>query len=422
MKAQPLIAITAALVTAAATNSHGGAPSTVSITQKSGKVSVSFTGSLERASELSGPWLKSTNAASPIELPPAAAHEFFRVRPEESIFSSRSIVLLTMTGPLQTHFDLAYAGTPDGIFPPHREKSYFDATLQLDALALPVTARVRGNSSLQECSFPKLKFKVSSKVREGTPFSDAREVNIGTHCAEGGRGGIGRLRDERATFREALAYETMELLGFITPRVRRARFEYRDTSSTNQAPSGGWQISRNAVLLESVEVVGERLGGRALEDEEIEALEKPNFDPQLTVDLRLFHALLGNWDYNLTVEGRGLWNTDVLELGRGQLVPVAGDFDLASWVTGTVRLDVPPEYRPDLPDLERQVLYTTSQIRQSISAAAFQAAVERFTSQRAVIENQIATAEVDEEGRTNAMRHVAAFYNALAAVGERSQP
>jgi hypothetical protein len=389
----------------------------ISMVRDGGQVKVNFRGTLQAADAVIGPWIDVPNATSPHQPDTtAAAQRFYRTRTPDSIFSSPTVVALTLTAPFQYYFDLAYAGIPDGIFPPVREKPYFDAGLEMPGFEIPITLRVRGNSSLQECPFPKLKFKVSREERAGTPFFDAREVKIGTHCGEGGRGTIGRLRDQTATFREALAYETMENLGFIGPRVRRAIIDYRDSTPTNVSPQGGWQVIRSAVLLDDIEVVGERLGGRALEDEEVAALTNANFDAQLTTDLQFLHALLGNWDYRLSTNGAGLWNTDVIELPDDSLVPVAGDFDLASWVTGIVRVMAPSDYRPELPDAERQARYEMEQIQQRVSRASFTAAADRFMVKRSAIESQVNTAQVDEPGRTNCLRHVTAFYNAINAV------
>jgi hypothetical protein len=224
------------------------------------------------------------------------------------------------------------------------------------------------------------------------------------------------LRDERATFREALAYESMELMGFLTPRVRRARIDYRDTTPTGEGGTVGWQVSRNAVILDDIEVVAERLGGRALEDEELTVLTNAAFGQQMITELQLFHTLLGNWDYGLSEDGQGLWNTDVVELANKQLVPVAGDFDLSSWVTGKARLSAPHDYRPDLPELDRQARYNIEQIQQSVSAKTFIAASNRFAPKRAAIESLIMAAEVDNPGRTNTLQHVKAFFDALAGI------
>jgi hypothetical protein len=228
------------------------------------------------------------------------------------------------------------------------------------------------------------------------------------------------LRDQTATFREVLAYEVLELMGFIAPRVRRARVEYRDTTPpTQSAETVGWQLTRDALILEDIEVVAERLGGRALAETEIAEVDTGAFDGQLVADLQLFHALIGNWDYSLGWDSRGAWNTEVLELAEGtekRLIPVAGDFDLASWVTGMARRLAPHDYHPELGEIERETRYEIEQIQQRVGPAIFIAARQRFADQRAILESQIVHATVDEEGRANALRHVQAFYDALGAV------
>ncbi|HRI12966.1 MAG TPA: hypothetical protein PLX89_08175 [Verrucomicrobiota bacterium] len=393
----------------------------VEIATAGGTIQIAFGGTLESAPGLDGPWNPEPEVTNPYRPDPASANQrFFRARSSdsESIFSSRSVVNWNVTGPWQTHFDLAFAGTPDGIFPPRREKPYFDGSLTMNGTTISVSWRVRGNSSLQECPFPKLKLKISREAREGTPFFDAREIKVGTHCAEGGRGTIGRLRDERATYREALAYEAMESFGFLTPRVRRARIEFRDTSPMTSPNPGGWVITRNAVILDDPEVIGERLGGRALTDDEIAALQEANFGEQLITELKFFHILLGNWDYTLSLDGRGLWNTDVVQLADGKYVPVAGDFDLSSWVTEKVLSNAPRDYHPELPELDRRARFELSEVRRNVTEKVFNSARGRFEPQRSTIEELVKNAVVDEVGRTNALQHVSAFFGALSKGGE----
>ncbi len=397
------------------TNGLSAGPN-ISILRDGAQVTILFKGTLQSATVITGPWNDIPDATSPFLPASTGLQTFYRTRTPDSIFASKEIVTFTLTAPFQQHFELAFAGLPDGIFPPVREKPYFAGSLHMAGLELPIRLRVRGNSSLQECPFPKLKFKISREERPGTPFFDAREIKLGTHCAEGGRGNIGRLREQIATFREALAYETMDLLGFITPRVRRARIDYHDTTSTNISEMTGWQLSRDALIFDDIEVVGERRGGRALDDEEVAALTDADFGEQLITDLQFLHALLGNWDYGLSIDGTGLWNTDVLELADGKLVPVAGDFDLASWVTGTVRVMAPRDYHPDLPDVDRQALYELDQIQQRVSAASFAAATDRFTAKRSSLESLITIAQIDAPGRTNCLLHVTAFFDALDSV------
>lgn len=390
---------------------------TLAVHRENGQVAIVFDGTLQAADSLAGPWADVPGAASP-HLPEATGpRRFYRSRGPDGIFGSGSIATLSFEGPFQVHFELAHAGVPDGIFPPRREKPYFEGTLETGPWTLPARMRVRGNSSLQECPFPKLKFKVSAADRAGTPFFDAREIKLGTHCSdEGGRGPVGRLREEIATHREGLAYEAMQALGFRSPRVRRARVTFRDTSPVEGRETAGWQVTRQALLLDDIEVVAERLGGRALDDEEIAALSKADFDETVVTGLRFLHALLGNWDYALTLDGRGLWNTEVIRTANGRLEPVAGDFDLASWVTGILRPSFPWDYHPELPELERQARYELEQIQGRASKASFEAATERFRNHESALTTLVEQAEVDEAGRTNALRHLEAFYQALTTV------
>lgn len=388
----------------------------LSITRSDALVNLTFKGTLQSAAGVAGPWRDVPDAVTPYQPPPGFAANFYRARTPDSIFITNTVVAFALSGPFQEHFELAFAGLPDGIFPPVREKPYFDGTLSMPGFEIPVSVRVRGNSSLQECPFPKLKFKISKSERGATPFFDAREVKLGTHCAEGGRGNIGRLREQIAAYREVLAYEAMRELGFIAPRVRRARVDYFDTTSTNVSPMAGWNLSREALILDDIEVVAERLGGRALDDEEIAALTDAHFDEQLITDLQFFHALIGNWDYELSVDGLGLWNTDVIERAGGDLVPVAGDFDLASWVTGVPRFMGPGSYKPGLPDVQREAFYELEQIQSQVSAARFTSAGERFNAGRAAIETLVNSAQLDAAGRTNCLLHIAAFYDALHAM------
>lgn len=409
---------------------------TISIARNGTDVAITFSGRLEATDTLGGTWTEVPTATSPYLEDAAQARRFYRAVATgiSGLFDDTSVVNWVITGPLQQHFELAMAGTPDGIIPPTRPKPYFDGRVKMGAFDLPATLRVRGNSSLQECPFPKLKLKVSKEARAGTPFADAREVKIGTHCAEGGRGNIGRLREQVATYREALAYETMQLLGFTTPRIRRARIEYHDNTPAKPAdpseaaappievdpvdpvPTTGWQLTRLAFIVEDVEVLADRLGGRALDDEEIAALTNAGFPEQLIVELRALHALFGNWDYTLSTTGEELWNTDVIELADGSYVPVAGDFDLSSWVTESVLLSAPHDYLPELPEIDREARYRLQTIQTSTKPAIFAAAAERFVANREKIEAHLAAALVDDTGRTNAQRHITAFYEALAAV------
>lgn len=98
----------------------------------------------------------------------------------------------------------------------------------------------------------------------------------------------------------------------------------------------------------------------------------------------------------------------------GKLIPVAGDFDLASWVTGRVQDSAPHDYHPELGALEREARYRVETIQREVHPPDFVSARTRFVLAQATIEAEVAGALVDPEGREIAVRHVAAFYDALA--------
>jgi hypothetical protein len=105
------------------------------------RVRIVFTGTLQSADAVCGPWNDVANAASPFNEDSVNRQRYYRTREPDSIFLSRSVVAITLTGPFQSHFDLALAGTPDGFIPPRREKPYFEETLKLTGYEIPVTLR-----------------------------------------------------------------------------------------------------------------------------------------------------------------------------------------------------------------------------------------------------------------------------------------
>src|SRR5688572_12848859 len=85
------------------TNTVSGDPA-VAIGREGAQVKITFAGSLEAAATVGGPWHEVTNAASPHVPEPAAGRRFYRTRSPVSIFSSRSVVEFSLSGPLQAHF------------------------------------------------------------------------------------------------------------------------------------------------------------------------------------------------------------------------------------------------------------------------------------------------------------------------------
>ncbi|HIG26419.1 MAG TPA: hypothetical protein EYQ50_00940 [Verrucomicrobiales bacterium] len=95
------------------------------------------------------------------------------------------------------------------------------------------------------------------------------------------------------------------------------------------------------------------------------------------------------------------------------IVPIAGDFDLASWVTGEIRVTAPRDYFPELEDLNRQTRFEIQKIINSDGVQRFEMGATRFQSLQGEIESRIRSSIIDEEGRDNALRHVSVFFKWL---------
>src|SRR5262245_48807428 len=99
-------------------------------------------------------------------------------RASSTLFSDGGPDKLVVQGPLQTAFDAARAGEPDGIFPQPRVTDPFMGKIGYADVLLDAELEVRGNSSLAECPFPKLKAKADKVQAAGTPFDGARKLKI----------------------------------------------------------------------------------------------------------------------------------------------------------------------------------------------------------------------------------------------------
>ncbi|MFT3924069.1 MAG: hypothetical protein QM778_16155 [Myxococcales bacterium] len=340
-------------------------------------------------------------------------------------YDAKSAVGLSISGPLSDAFGAAFAGTPDGIIPPVRNKDPFAggmAYINADksARAPQVELAVRGNSSLQECVFPKLKVSFDKRVDATSDlFYDTKKVKIGTHCGEEDsvNGTIGRLRNEKAAWREEVAYQLARALGITVMQTRPAVITYTDTSQTSSFES---PLTRKAFLLEHVDELARRLGATALKDP-IDCGDNPDARPDATAVLRVkfFHALIGNWDWMLgppETHGCGtLMNTEVLVHGDGSLTLVPADFDLAALVVGEVR-------NPDTNQVEP--------IEVENSAAAARAALETsligedpgaveqmkasFLAKQPELSAIVEASLMDASGKADALELLQGFFQALA--------
>jgi hypothetical protein len=336
-------------------------------------------------------------------------------------FEDRTPLELSISGPLSAAFRAAFAGTPDGIVPPDRKKDPFDAQLSVSGAAqADVVLSVRGNSSLQECEFPKLKLAFAERVSDASDtFFATKKIKIGTHCGEeeATNGTIGRLRHERAAFREEVVYQLARALGITIMQTRPAIIDYTDTTLEEPFAS---PLKRKAFLLEHIDELARRLGAEALQDP-VSCGDDPSLkpDPKAVLRVKLFHAMIGNWDFALgppETQGCGsLQNTEVIVHPEGYLTLVPADFDLAAFVVGEVR---DPESNQLEPISEENAVVSARTYLASAVAGEPKQAVDaleaEYVAKKAELASLVQASVMDDDGKRTALLLLDGFFIALA--------
>ena len=360
------------------------------------------------------------------------------VTAEADVFADRSLLTLGLDGPFDDLFAAAHAGVPNGPLPglPRRVFDEMPGKLTFTMTSgergsLDVTIKVRGNSSVSECPFPKLTVKLTDAakaVAAKTPFARNTKFKIGTHCADAGdgqTGTVGRLRNEKSPLREQLILSELEALGLpATLASRPARITYTDVKSHATT-------ERNAMLFEDQKALALRSGAPkkvcrtvgaeeecdpVLTDEELAALDPRNgLAHDRIAAFVLFHAAVGNWDWRLDLapeatpgHGSRVWNHDVVMLGDGTaLTPVAHDFDLASAVTG--RIGPADITAPALTaQLTRMLAETTG-----LSDTEVDGARALFRAKKDALYAAVERSPTDLAGKALAKQHLDAFFVAI---------
>jgi hypothetical protein len=357
------------------------------------------------------------------------------------IFSTNEPITLTIEAPFSDMFYLARMGVRDRPTRPiKRVKKYNPGILKGKSPAgdfsLPIQIKVRGNSSLADCTFAKLKIKIDKEAARGTVFEQADEVKVGSHCdndfdKEHSYTMAGRYLDPIATHREAYAYSVLNLLGLVAPKSRPAVITYVDTSEDS------WErpIKRHAFLFEDIEVVASNLGGLEIRDEDklFEPEEVDAVDRDAALKLYFAETLIGNWDWNLTLDREQvaskpdstrpgerrehLWNMDILTAPNGKTIPVPADFDLATIVNDFLRMGMVPD--DFLTGESNSVRFRANILKRATKYFPTESLTEmrkHFEGRKGEILAHVETYPLDDKEKDRLKRHIDQFYRALSVL------
>jgi hypothetical protein len=282
-------------------------------------------------------------------------------------------------------------------------------------------ARSRGNSSLREgqATFPKLLIDISdAEDLHGTIFRKNRKFRINTHVnthPQSKYTEMGRLNGDLSTWREALAYEIAEKIGFPTPGRRRASITYTENPT-------GKSFERHALLLETDKNFGERMGMKVVSLKEFAKEKETHISPEDSALLHLFMALIGNEDFVLRTSNEkpsdkgpdwDYGNVVVLEKADGSRIVGPYDFDRSTFAAGDGFLEYSMN-SPATPEEWLDIMFERLQRRHP--AEAVKKGIARILGLRSEIEQLIRTAPIDEEGRANALEHIRRFVERASAI------
>ncbi len=201
---------------------------------------------------------------------------------------------------------------------------------------LDVRVFVRGESSLSDCPFPKLKLEFTDKEQlKGTPFKTHGKVRLNTHCGPGEektRSKLGRVLNGIGPVREDLAYRLVRAAGIPTYLTRVAKVVYDDTASHKKTNSF-------AMFMESGDDAAQRFAKSRLIPEDGKFLDSAKGEvtgkttPTNDAEVIVAEAIVGNRDF----DGGYLHNVDAFGVPKGPKVfKIAQDFDLGAITLGDV--------------------------------------------------------------------------------------
>jgi hypothetical protein len=254
--------------------------------------------------------------------------------------------------------------------------------------SVPVKVRTRGRFRLQSriCQFPPLRLNFPKKAVEGTLLEGQDKIKLVTHCRD-------RDNYEENALEEYLVYRLLNVLTDRSFQVRLARLTYVDATGREDTQQ------RWGFLLESEDLLAERLGGQLMEDTlqiHLGLLRGRN-----TGLVSLFQFMVGNTDWSMTQ-----LHNFVLVQTPTDVLPVPYDFDWTGFVNA-------PYARPD------HSLGTRS-VRQRVFRewcrpdVDYPALFELFQERRATMEAEIlGVPALSDKRKQEALDYVAEFFDVV---------
>jgi hypothetical protein len=286
-------------------------------------------------------------------------------KPENGIFSTYEIARFQLKAPFTTLFKakkLGFFGSKrvnvDGVI------SYLDETQKL--ISLRVQLHIKGFTSTEFCTFPKLELIIPKSESINTVFQGIKAIDLNTHCVEqddpSTAATMQYIKSAFNNHREAMIYRIMDILNMPSFRARPILIQYTDTDEKSET-----LVKQNfeyqAFFLEDYADFRKKNKLKAIRgvndvtksDTDINDLEKlgtyvfsnvadsPNVDLDDAARSALLQFFIGNGDWFLQttktdkryegqVDGENLWNMKIVEDANGRWITIPQDFNFSMFM------------------------------------------------------------------------------------------
>lgn len=239
-------------------------------------------------------------------------------------------------------------------------------------IQIPVKINIKGFTSTQFCTLPKLELKLDKALKQNTLFANVKSIDLHTHCVE--QDDATAMDAVKASFtahREALIYRFMDVLEIPAFRARPIMMAYEDTD-TPSIMQAKTNYKYQAFFLEDYGDFRKRNNLKAIRgvnditkyDTAPDDLEKlasfvfTSVEQHSAVDRDdvaravLFQNMIGNGDYFIQKTATGyridsatdenLWNMKLVENAAGKWITIPQDFNF-SLITTSHQVSLPLE-------------------------------------------------------------------------------
>ena len=196
--------------------------------------------------------------------------------------------------------------------PPWRPATLTYRGTEGNLVTVPVKARTRGIWRLKMCEFPPLRLNFSKETSKGTIFHKLDKPKLVSYCHD-------MDSYEQYILQEYQLYRIYQLLTPVSHKARLLKFAYADSAD------GKVRTRRYGIVMEEPSALAARLGGSVIAQK---GARPSDLDPLQDALFGVFEYFIGNTDFSVA----GLHNVELFFSSRGDVMPIAYDFDFAGAV------------------------------------------------------------------------------------------